>query len=126
MSAVDHLGAYGYSRPTSPNLDAFARSGTVFEQAYTYWPKAKGSFAAMLTGRTAARSGYRARHPGITDFSPTLAGVLHGARYRTVAAVDNPNVARGEHDYVPVDRGFSFAPYDRLCDPGETRDGRRR
>ena len=99
---ADHLGTYGYSRRTSPHLDAFAREGTVFEQAYTYWPKTRGSFAAMLTGRTAARSGYSARHPGIADFNPTLASVLHAAGYRTVAAVDNPNVAR-VHGYA---KGF--------------------
>ena len=26
----DHLGCYGYDRPTSPNIDGLARSGTVF------------------------------------------------------------------------------------------------
>jgi len=30
---ADHLGAYGYARPTSPNLDRFAASGYVFESA---------------------------------------------------------------------------------------------
>ncbi len=27
----EHLGAYGYSRPTSPNIDAFAKTGTLFK-----------------------------------------------------------------------------------------------
>jgi arylsulfatase A-like enzyme len=88
----DHLGAYGYRRDTSPHLDAFARAAAVFERSYTYWPKTRGSFAALLTGRTSARSGYSARHPGIPAFNPTLASVLRDAGYRTIAAVDNPNV----------------------------------
>ena len=99
---ADHLGTYGYRRRTSPRIDAFARSAAVFEQAYTYWPKTRGSFAMMLTGRTAARNGYSARHPGIPDFNPTLASVVQAAGYRTVAAVDNPNVAR-LHGYA---KGF--------------------
>ena len=32
---ADHLSAYGYSRPTSPNLEAFARSATLFENCYS-------------------------------------------------------------------------------------------
>ena len=35
---ADRLGTYGYSRPTSPNLDALARRGTVFERAYATAP----------------------------------------------------------------------------------------
>ena len=27
----DHLGVYGYERPTSPNLDAFAETALIFE-----------------------------------------------------------------------------------------------
>lgn len=90
---ADHLGAYGYPRPTSPGIDALGRQGTVFEQAFTYWPKTRGSFAAMLTGRYASMSGYGKRHPMILDFNPTLASVLKAAGYRTAAVVDNPNVA---------------------------------
>ena len=28
---ADHLGTYGYARPTSPNIDAWAERGRVFE-----------------------------------------------------------------------------------------------
>jgi arylsulfatase A-like enzyme len=74
----------------------------VFEQAYTFWPKTRGSFAMMLTGRTASRNGYSPRRPGIADFNPTLASVLQAAGYRTEAVVDNPNVAK-LHGYA---KGF--------------------
>jgi hypothetical protein len=43
--------AYGYSRGTSPHIDALARRGTLFERAYTDWPKTRGSFVALMTGR---------------------------------------------------------------------------
>src|SRR4029077_9347612 len=31
---ADHVSAYGYPRPTTPNLDALAHQGTLFESAY--------------------------------------------------------------------------------------------
>jgi len=90
---ADHLGTYGYQRPTSPRIDALGRAGTVFESAYTYWPKTRGSMAIMLTGRTPSRNGYGKTHPVLLDFNPTLASVLKEAGYATAAIVDNPNVA---------------------------------
>ncbi len=90
---ADHLGLYGYRRATSPRLDAFARRAVVFEQAYTYWPKTRGSFVALLTGRLASQTGYGKTHPLLLDFNPTLASVLKDAGYETLAIVDNPNVS---------------------------------
>ncbi len=90
---ADHLGAYGYRRPTSPRMDALARRGVVFEQAYTYWPKTRGSFVGIMTGRLASQTGYGKTHPLLLDFNPTLASVLEDAGYETAATVDNPNVA---------------------------------
>src|SRR5712691_151099 len=54
---ADHLGAYGYKRPTSPRIDALGRAGTVFESAYTAWPKTRGSMVIMLQGRNTSRNG---------------------------------------------------------------------
>jgi arylsulfatase A-like enzyme len=90
---ADHMSLYGYSRETTPRLDALAKVGVTFDRAYTYWPKTRGSFVAMMTGRLAAGSGYGKTHPLLLDFNPTLAGLLKGAGYDTVAVVDNPNVA---------------------------------
>jgi arylsulfatase A-like enzyme len=89
----DHMGIYGYGRDTTPHIDALARRGAVFDEAYTYWPKTRGSFVAIMTGRLAAKSGYRKSHPLLLDFNPTLASVLREAGYETTAVVDNPNVA---------------------------------
>jgi arylsulfatase A-like enzyme len=99
---ADHLGAYGYARNTSPAIDAFARRGTVFEQAYTFWPKTRGSFVMMFTGKPPSQNGYAKTHPMLLDFNPTIASVLKDAGYDTAAAVDNPNVA-AQHGYA---KGF--------------------
>jgi len=90
---ADHLGCYGYRRPTSPRMDGLTRRGTVFDQAYTYWPKTRGSFVALLTGKPASRTGYSKVHQVLLDLNLTLASVLRGAGYETAAVVDNPNVA---------------------------------
>jgi arylsulfatase A-like enzyme len=90
---ADHMGVYGYHRATTPRMDAFARRGVVFDQAFTYWPKTRGSFVAILTGRLASQTGYGKSHPLLLEFNPTLASVLKGAGYETTATVDNPNVA---------------------------------
>jgi arylsulfatase A-like enzyme len=99
---ADHLGLYGYSRATSPRLEAFGRRAVVFEQAYTYWPKTRGSFVAMMSGRRDSQTGYGKTHPVLLDFNPSLAQVLKEAGYRTAAVVDNANVA-AQHGFA---RGF--------------------
>jgi arylsulfatase A-like enzyme len=48
---ADHLGAYGYKRPTSPNLDAVASGGTLFEAGWAHAPSTRYSMPAILTGR---------------------------------------------------------------------------
>jgi arylsulfatase A-like enzyme len=48
---ADHLGSYGYARPTSPALDALAASGTLFENAWAHAPSTRYSIPAILTGR---------------------------------------------------------------------------
>jgi arylsulfatase A-like enzyme len=99
---ADHLGVYGYRRPTSPRIDAFAREAVVFDRAYSFWPKTRGSFAALLTGRRDSQTGYGKTHPVLLGFNPTLASVLQGAGYTTAAVIDNGNLAR-ENGYA---KGF--------------------
>jgi arylsulfatase A-like enzyme len=90
---ADHLGIYGYRRNTSPRMDAFARSGVVFDQAYTYWPKTRASMIMMFTGRRPSQNGYSKTHPVLLEFNQTIASTLKQAGYRTAALVDNANVA---------------------------------
>jgi len=99
---ADHLGTYGYRRKTSPHIDALAAQGTVFEQAYTYLPKTRGSFVMIMTGRRPSQNGYSKKNPGVVGCNTTLAGALKEAGYVTAAVVDNLNVA-AQHGY---DNGF--------------------
>ncbi|MCG5054938.1 MAG: sulfatase-like hydrolase/transferase [Myxococcales bacterium] len=47
----DHVGAYGYARPTTPALDALARTSTRFVRAYTQAPHTSFATTSMLTGK---------------------------------------------------------------------------
>ncbi len=47
----DHVGAYGYARNTTPNIDRIAARGTRFERAYAQAPHTSFSVASMLTGK---------------------------------------------------------------------------
>ncbi|HEY3594211.1 MAG TPA: sulfatase-like hydrolase/transferase, partial [Polyangiaceae bacterium] len=78
---ADHVGAYGYARPTTPHLDELAREGTVFERAYCPTPHTSYSIASMMTGK--------ALRPllthGLGADSDTLARILRTYGYRTAA-----------------------------------------
>jgi len=47
---ADHLGTYGYARPTSPNIDRFASDAVVFLRAFSQASKTWDSVPSFLTG----------------------------------------------------------------------------
>ena len=48
---ADHVGAYGYARPTTPRIDEFARESTLFKNGWAHSPSTRYSVPAILTGR---------------------------------------------------------------------------
>lgn len=85
----DHLGAYGYRRPTSPNLDRLAEQSIVFEQAVSCAPWTLASVAAILTGRYPST----ARGEDVR-VSTSLVERLRDAGYRTAAFTEGGYVSR--------------------------------
>ncbi len=53
----DHLGCYGYHRPTSPNIDAIAAQGVRFENVYASDVPCLPSRTAMFSGRFGIHTG---------------------------------------------------------------------
>lgn len=88
----DHLSSFGYPRKTSPSIDELASRGVSFDLAFTYWPKTRGSFAAMFTSLYASQHGLTVRERDLPDFNETMAETFGKAGYRTAAAVDNGNL----------------------------------
>ncbi|MBC8501368.1 MAG: sulfatase [DPANN group archaeon] len=90
---ADHLGTYGYERNTSPNIDALAKEGVLFEQAVTQWPKTSPSIAAMLTGTYGHTNGVmRGTKRKINENNTLLAEVLKEHGYITIGVVSNGNL----------------------------------
>ncbi|QDU67616.1 sulfatase [Engelhardtia mirabilis] len=107
----DRLSAYGYQRPTSPNVDSLARAGTLFERAYATstwtWP----STASLFTGLTPFAHGVRAAPTAyLADELRTLAEILSSDGYRTAAFSGNPLVAARRN----YDQGFERFDDDPL------------
>ena len=45
-----HMSCYGYHRLTTPHIDRFAQSGTLFERTYSAHIPTTSAYASMLTG----------------------------------------------------------------------------
>jgi arylsulfatase A-like enzyme len=75
----DHLGLYGYTRATSPRLDAWARDAVVFDQARSVAPWTLPSARSVLSGR----------HPEAWEAGPTLPERLAAHGWATAAYVGN-------------------------------------
>ncbi len=82
----DHMGAYGYRRPTTPELDRFAAEAARFTHAYTASPRSLRSFGAIWTGRYASQIEWGSDHqyPALEASNVTLAEILPDAGYATV------------------------------------------
>jgi arylsulfatase A-like enzyme len=82
----DHLGGFGYSRDTSPNIDGLALSGVKFTNCFTTLPKTDPAHVSMLTSsypRThgVLRNGMEITNPDVL----CLAQWLKGEGYATAA-----------------------------------------
>ena len=100
---ADHLGAYGYPRPTSPRIDELARSGVRFTRAVAQSSWTLPSIASILTGRTPAGHGAVGPETAIGDEVPTLPEMLRDAGYVTAGFVTN-YLGSG---VFGLDRGFT-------------------
>ena len=88
---ADHLGCYGYGRNTSPNLDALAERGVIFDDVVSQSSWTLPSMISLMTGRYVFAS-----LPTLPPARATLAEVLRGAGYQTAAFVGNDVVGREE------------------------------
>jgi arylsulfatase A-like enzyme len=73
---ADHLGAYGYHRATSPNLDTLAAEGVLFENAFSAAPWTLPSHSSIFTGLHATTHGTGWEHPRLSDGRATIEGKI--------------------------------------------------
>ncbi|MGK0361371.1 MAG: hypothetical protein ACI9U2_003689, partial [Bradymonadia bacterium] len=86
---ADRLSLYGHDRPTSPHLDALAKSGLVFERAYTPANSTRLAMPAMFAGRAVGDldGDLWGRNLVLRPGNGLLFDRLHTAGWRTEAAL---------------------------------------
>ena len=96
---ADRVGAYGYSRASTPALDSLAGAGIRFDRAFATAPITQTSHASLLTGRYPA--GHGARHNGIR-INPSVATITD--TFRAAGFATGAFVAA-----FPLDERFGLA-----------------
>ena len=110
----DHLGYAGYSRPTSPNIDALAEESVVFTQCYSQGTKTKPSIASLFVSQYPSQhsiiEGNREDADG-NYFSPilntslkTMAEYLKESGYNTVGLLEQGQLRK----YMGFGQGFNY------------------
>ena len=100
---ASRLGLYGGARATSPNLERWARSATVFEQAYATTSWTLPSHVSMLTGLWSDETKADWHRP-LEEETLTLAEVLSARGYETGAFMANLGFTLRRSG---LDQGFS-------------------
>jgi len=108
---ADRLGVYGYDKPTSPRLDAFAEEAIVFENAWAQSSWTRPSVASMFTGLLPPAHRAVGRRSALPEEAVTLAEILAANGYVGMGLVRNPNAGRS----FGFAQGFSRF---RAADPG--------
>ena len=96
---ADHLSCYGHDRPTSPNIDAIASSGLLFERAYAHSGWTLASFTSLFTGllphqhRVGRAPGDASQFGRLAPEVVTLAEAVGAAGYATAAVMNNTFLA---------------------------------
>jgi arylsulfatase A-like enzyme len=114
---ADRLSLYGYPRPTSPNLDAFAREAVVFDNARSPAACTFPSTNSLLTSREPS---VFLLQPGGTMAIPatvrSLPEILRAHGYSTAAVSASP-IARATPSEINTVGGFGrgFQSFDEEC-----------
>ena len=85
---ADHLGCYGYTRDTSPHLDAFAKENILFENAVVQSSWTLPSHMSIMTSLYPSFHGVNKKGAVLASGHITLAELLHQGGYQTAAFTD--------------------------------------
>ncbi|MFC6874949.1 sulfatase [Halobellus marinus] len=115
----DRLTPYGYDRPTTPNLAAFAEEATVFEQAVAPAPWTLPVHASLFTGLYPSQHGADQENPYL-EGATTLAETLSAAGYDTACYSSNAWITPYTHltdGFDDQDNFFEVMPGEFLSGP---------
>ena len=116
---ADRLGCYGYDRPTSPHIDAFASDAVRFDMAFSPSPWTAPAHASIFTGLFRSQHGMHWDHLWLDDRFVTLAEALRERGYQTVALSNNDFVSTNTNltqgfDRVAMPTWLGFAKQNAL------------
>jgi arylsulfatase A-like enzyme len=99
---ADHMSVYGYERPTTPEIEKWAKQGITFEMARSAAPWTLPSHVTMFTGLWPSQHRSRVDRPYLGQ-SPTVAEHLRARGYTTAGFVSNVRICNRVYG---VGRGF--------------------
>jgi arylsulfatase A-like enzyme len=119
---ADHLGSYGYSRNTSPNIDEFAAKSILFERAHSTSHATAPSHMSMFTSLNPSVHGVvnveNNRFEPMHDSFVTVTQILKAEGYHTAAFTGGGNVS----PQFGFGRGFdSYRNFDTTRSAAGTR-----
>lgn len=118
---ADRLSCYGNRKISTPNIDALAKSGTLFTEASAQVPLTLPSHVGLMTSTHPFANGIRDNGEQLGKQALTLAELLKAKGYRTAAFVGGFVLDRR----FGLDQGFDLydSPFDldrhRGSDPGD-------
>lgn len=106
----DHLGIYGYEKPTTPFLDGWAQGGLVFDNCVSIANCTVPSHVSMFTGLMPSEHRRDNTNNYIVDEFSTLPELLSERGYQTYLFSANPHVSRARN----MSQGFDVTehPWD--------------
>jgi arylsulfatase A-like enzyme len=110
----DHLGAFGYARPTSPHIDAFARTAVVLEGVVPSSTRSLRSIPGMWMGLYPSEIAWGPEYlwPSVRAENPTAAEILGTRGYQRGAVMATNYFQRVDGFFQGFDVVDQFAEYD--------------
>jgi len=101
---ADHLGCYGYPRPTSPFIDELAKESVIFKKPIAQIPLTVPSHASLFTARYPTGIGVLNNGHRLDDSYLTLAEFMKGKGYSPAAFVSTHRQFSGTN----LNQGFEY------------------
>jgi arylsulfatase A-like enzyme len=99
---ADHLSCYGYGKPTSPRIDAFASDAALFEHACCQSSQTLPSHTSIMVGMNPRSHKVISHESYLDEKLTTLAEILKRRGYRTGAFISSHSLDSKFH----LDQGF--------------------
>jgi arylsulfatase A-like enzyme len=114
---ADHVGAYGYHRIATLNIDSFAQGGTVFTNIVCQTPLTLPSHTSLFTSTYPFENGIQENAELVPQGAVTLAGVLKSHGYKTAAFIGSVFLERQmglDQGFDTYDSPFNFEAFSHI------------